>query len=75
MEGVGQESSQWRRELWQAYQWICSAFGTKGWAMNFSKSVLVVMSEENVSHISDKCIVSHNMRILTVCMVHMLWEN
>ena len=40
--------------------------------MNFSKSVLVVMSEENVSHISDKCIVSHNMRILTVCMVHML---
>ena len=40
--------------------------------MNFSKSVLVFVSEENVSHIYDKCIVSHNMRILTIYTVHML---
>ena len=40
--------------------------------MNFLNSVLVYVSEENVCHTFDKYIVSYNMRILTVCMVHIL---
>ena len=37
-----------------------------------SNSVLVYVSEGNVSHTFDKYIVSSNMRILIVCMVHIL---